>query len=231
MRVHYLQHAPFEGLGHIEHWLDRKQYSVSSTKLYMGQALPTLDKFDALIVMGGPMGIYDDTQHPWLIEERSYIKSAIDEGKTTLGVCLGAQLVADALGASIYANTEKEIGWFTVRKTSNANHSVFGDTLPQNFTAFHWHGDTFDLPAGGIPLLSSDACRNQAFSFNDRVLALQFHMEFTAEMSKDWVNAGRHELTAGKYIQSSEKITETDDHYNDMHRLLENLLEQLFSNA
>src|SRR5262249_47695751 len=136
-----------------------------------------LQEIDLVVVLGGPMNIYEEDKFPWLIAEKKFIRQAIEEKLAVLGLCLGSQLIADVLGAKIYPNDEKEIGWFPVEVTEAAlKHRLFSH-WPNFFTPFHWHGDTFDLPEGAIHLARSQACRNQAFLYQDRVVGLQFHLE------------------------------------------------------
>ncbi|MBL4852322.1 MAG: type 1 glutamine amidotransferase [Gammaproteobacteria bacterium] len=225
MRIHTLQHIAFEGLAHIGNWLEQTTHQVSTTHFYQDSHLPQQNEFDALIIMGGPMGIYDDQQYPWLKRERKFIKQAIVDKKPVLGICLGSQFIADALGAKVYANAQKEIGWFDLKKTDST--SIFDKHLPERFTALHWHGDTFDLPRGAIQLLSSEACQNQAFSFNDHVLALQFHLEMTPSSVNNIVTACAHELVTGQFIQDATTITSTQEHYSASQSLMEKLLAQL----
>jgi len=139
MKLHWLQHVPFEGLGIIEEWAETNSFEFSCTRLHADEQLPRIGSFDWLVVMGGPMGIYDHEEHPWLVAEKRFIKNAIDAGKTVLGICLGAQLIADVLGAKVYAGPQKEIGWFPIRRAEGAP-----EIIPEELTAFHWHGDTFD---------------------------------------------------------------------------------------
>jgi GMP synthase (glutamine-hydrolysing) len=157
MRIHYLQHVPFEGLGNIENWALSKGHQIADTQLYNNDPLPEPEEFDWLIVMGGPMNIYEEDRFPWLAREKVFIKDAIDSGKIVLGVCLGAQLIADALGAKIHKNQYPEIGWFDVRLTDAARKSRVFRRLPERFTAFHWHGDTFDLPPGATRIAESES--------------------------------------------------------------------------
>ena len=110
MRAHYLQHVSFEGLGSIEHWLQSKGYAISSTELFHSQLLPALEDVDLLVGVGGPMSVNDETDHPWLAKEKEFIRRAIEAGKPVLGICLGAQLIADAMGANVVSNSTKEIG-------------------------------------------------------------------------------------------------------------------------
>ncbi len=231
MRIHTLQHVPFEGLAYIGYWLEQSKHHVSTTHFYQDYHLPQSSEFDALIILGGPMGIYDDQQYPWLRVERKFIKHTIEDGKPVLGICLGSQFIADALGSNVYAHRQKEIGWFRLDKTDIANNSAFGKHLPQQFTALHWHGDTFDLPNMATPLLTSEACENQAFSFEDRVLALQFHLEMTPVSIDNIVKFCANELTDGPYIQDGATITNTTEHYATSNTIMEKLLEQLVNHA
>ncbi len=173
MKLHYLQHVPFEGLGIIENWAVSNGFEISCTRLFADEKLPDIGSFDWLVVMGGPMGIYDHEAHPWLMAEKQLIKNTIDAGKTVLGICLGAQLIADVLGAKVYPGPQKEIGWFPLQGSN--------PLLPETLTAFHWHGDTFEIPKGATHLASSAACKNQGFIYNGRVVGLQFHLETTPQ--------------------------------------------------
>ena len=206
MRIHYLQHVPFEGLGNIENWALAKGHQVSDTQLYNNDPLPEPEEFDWLIVMGGPMNIYEEDRFPWLAREKIFIKDTIDAGKIVLGVCLGAQLIASVLGAKIHKNQYPEIGWFDVRLTDAACKSRAFSRLPERFTAFHWHGDTFDLPPGATWIAESDACRNQAFEYGGRVIGLQFHLDTTLESIRRLVEYCGDELVPGEYVQSEEEM-------------------------
>ena len=153
LRIHTLMHVPFEGLGCIENWIQQKGHIVTFTKLYEEIIYPTSEEYDWLIVMGGPMSVYEEDIFPWLTEEKKFIHSAIDSGKTVIGICLGSQSIADVLGAKVYPNKTKEIGWLEISKTNN-------HPLTENFTnkttVFQWHGDTFDIPADAVQLFESE---------------------------------------------------------------------------
>ena len=177
MRIHYLQHMGCEGLGRIANWAAERGHAVSGTHLYRGDPLPNDDAFDCLVIMGGPMNIYEHRNHPWLTAEKPFIKRAIENGKIVLGVCLGAQLIADVLGAKIHQNASFEIGWFPVRFTAARRSIPAMRDFPEELSVLHWHGDTFDLPPGTVHLATSLACHHQAFAFGNRVIGLQFHIE------------------------------------------------------
>jgi len=174
-----IMHVPFEGLGCIEQWITKNNHSVTYIRLYEKHELPDMNAIDWLIVMGGPMGVYDEAIYPWLSEEKTFIKQAIEAGKTVLGICLGSQLIAEVLGAKVYPNKQKEIGWFDVALSERAKTDSLFAGFEDKFPVFHWHGDTFDLPEGSKHLISSEVCKNQAFLYNDKVLGLQFHFEVT----------------------------------------------------
>lgn len=229
MRIHYFQHVPFEGLGSIADWIRRKKHALSGTRFFSNEKLPEIDPIDWLIVMGGPMGIYDIDPYPWLNAERKFIETAISRGKVVLGICLGAQLVADALGAKIYQNRHKEIGWFPVTFFPQEDPSGFFDVFPEKLSVFHWHGDTFDLPPGASLIASSDACVNQAFTFNDQVFAFQFHLESTEESVRELIRHCGDEIKIGPYIQSSGEMLSEKSRFQDINKLMDSILESIES--
>ncbi len=206
MRIHYLQHVPFEGLGFIEAWARQQTHQVSSTALFAEEPLPAPDQFDFLVIMGGPMGVHDLSEHAWLTREKGFIEAALGQEKPILGICLGAQLLADVMGARVYPNRHKEIGWHPVTRTASADKTAIGAIVPASFQAFHWHGDTFDLPPGAIHLAESDACRQQAFFLPPAVLGLQFHLESTRESIDLLLRHCGHELLSAPFIQSEADI-------------------------
>ena len=206
LSIHALIHVPFEGLGCIEQWTNKNSHTVSYTKFYEDFKLPDTEEIDWLIVMGGPMGVYDEAVYPWLAEEKTFIRQAIEKGKTVLGICLGSQLIAEVLGAKVYPNKQKEIGWYDLHLTDEGKNEKLLAGFEDKFPVFHWHGDTYDLPAGSIRLFSSEVCLNQAFLYKGNVLGLQFHFEATAETLKEMVTHGASELVEDKTVQSAEQI-------------------------
>lgn len=206
LSIHAFMHVPFEGLGCIEEWITKHDHAVSYTKFYEGFSLPDPSEIDWLIVMGGPMGVYDEDIYPWLAQEKAFIRKAIENGKTVIGICLGSQLIAEVLGAEVYPNKQKEIGWFDVKLSETAKRHPLFEGFEDQFPVFHWHGDTYDLPAGSIHLISSDSCLNQAFLYKDKVLGLQFHFEVTEQLLKGMVENGADELLQNETIQSAEQI-------------------------
>lgn len=202
MRYHCLQHVSFETPGLLVGLIREKGHLLRTTELFRGEPLPTADDFDGLIIMGGPMSIHDEDVHPWLRAEKALIAAAIREGKKVFGICLGAQLIAAVLGARVYPNPQKEIGFWPLRWTGA------GGVGAEETLVFHWHGETFDLPAGAILLASTPACVNQAFRLGDRVLGIQFHPEVTPEIIRAMIGNEGWELVDAPYIQGAEKMLE-----------------------
>ncbi|MGH8655750.1 MAG: type 1 glutamine amidotransferase [Gammaproteobacteria bacterium] len=148
MRAHYLQHVPFEGLGSIDPWLRSSGAEVTGTKFFENSMLPNVNDIDLLVVMGGPMSVNDEADLPWLVTEKQLIRAAIEKERAVVGICLGAQLIANAMGAPVYPNKEKEIGWFPVsRAPAHDPRGLF--SFPAELLVFHWHGETFDLNGRG----------------------------------------------------------------------------------
>lgn len=230
MRAHYLQHVPFEGLGSIQPWLERAGYEITGTRFFELAELPDIGAFDLLVVMGGPMSVNDERQFPWLRQEKSFIRRAIRHGKSVLGVCLGAQLIASAVGARVYQNHFKEIGWFPVQGVSPADRSVF--CLPPSVEVFHWHGETFELPPGAIHLARSEGCENQAFQLGSSVFGLQFHLETTPESAREIVSHCRSELSPSRYVQSEATIlAAAPEKYQTINELMDEVLLFLHGNG
>lgn len=227
MRLHWLQHIWFEDLAHIKVWAENNDVTISRTAFFSDEQLPSTNDFDWLVIMGGPMGVYDENQYPWLAGEKKFIEKAITAGKTVLGICLGAQLIAAASGARVYKNKHKEIGWFDVFRTPEAVESRVFANLPDSFRAFHWHGDTFDLPTGARKLAKSQACSNQAFEWDDWVIGLQFHLESTTDSIGRLIANCGEELLERQFIQNAEQIMAQNSSVEQVNRLMETLLDNM----
>lgn len=208
MRAHYLQHVAFEGLGSIESWLVEQGYQISCTPFYQSSTLPMVEEIDFLIIMGGPMSVNDEAQYPWLATEKQFVRAFIASGKPVLGICLGAQLIASAMGGRVYPNAEKEIGWFPVRGVTSGEAGTF--VFPAETEVFHWHGETFTLPTGAHRLAQSAVCENQAFQLGANVIGLQFHLETTPQSAQALIEHCREELVAGAFIQTEQQIKAVD---------------------
>jgi GMP synthase (glutamine-hydrolysing) len=255
MKIHWLQHVEFEGLGCIEPWLAENGHEVSCTQLWKFDSVlnigkndgsgsrsavpqrscfPSIGNVDGLIVMGGPMGVYDEAIYPWLAEEKAFIKEIIGQNKPVLGICLGAQLIAEVLDSKVWKNQHKEIGFFPLRRSASyAGQAISKKVsnhwkLPEQFTAFHWHGDTFGIPEGAVHLASSEATANQAFIYKDNVLALQFHLETTEESLLALYENARDEITDAPFIQNLEEMRMSFSVLNVSNILMRNLLSGLF---
>ena len=227
MRIHYLQHVPFESPGVIETWAKSNDHKLTGTKLFASEVLPAPKNLDALIVMGGPMGVGDEKEYPWLRDEKILIKQCIDQHNKVLGICLGAQLIAEVLGAKVQPMLEKEIGWFPVYWTRQAREHSPLDFLPAEQMVFHWHGDVFYTPENAINLATSKGCENQAFFIDDHVLGLQFHLEMTPEGLSELISSSRNELKEGRFIQERDEIL-TSDYFSENHQILTKLLDRFF---
>ena len=227
MHLHYLKHVPFEGLGSIRTWAEARNFDITVTRFYADDNLPELDAIDCLFVMGGPMNIYEDLQYPWLYEEKKYIRQAIKAHKKVLGICLGAQLIADVLGARVYANAHKEIGWFPVIKTGRCAETLLANVLPAELEVLHWHGDTFDMPKQARRIARSPACENQGFVWHARVVALQFHLETTPEGLKALIDHCGDELVDGRYIQKAKDLLSNNKRFDNINQVMQKLLDRL----
>ena len=224
MRVQWLQHANHEDLGCIAPWLARQGHTASVSRLWAGDATPAVSTFDALIVMGGPMNIYEYDAHPWLKPEKKLIREAIDAGLPVLGVCLGSQLIADVLGAPVTRNAHTEIGWFPVALNAEGRQHAAFSGWPDTFDAFHWHGDTFAIPAGAKNLMHSEACAHQGYVWGDRVIGLQFHLEVTAADARLWF---QHETPKPeRYVQTPDFILQDIERFAANNRLMHALLDR-----
>lgn len=185
MRVLAFRHVPFEGLGLIEPALESRGVAFDYCDLYQpGATMPAASAYNGLIFMGGPMSVNDDL--PYIARELRLIERAAAAGTPMLGICLGSQLIAKALGARVYRNAAKEIGWFDVSLTEAGRRDPLLSALEPAECLFHWHGETFDLPSGAGLLAYSERTPHQAFRVGEAIYGLQFHLEITPAMIVDW---------------------------------------------
>ena len=205
MHIHFIQHVPFESPGYLLHWAAAQQHSTGFTRLYEEADFPSTDSIDWLVVMGGPMGVHDEKEYHWLAAEKAFIRQCIDAGKKVLGICLGSQLIADVLGARVYRNPQKEIGWMPV-SVLNTTHPLTKD-FPSSITVFHWHGDTFDLPPHSTQLFQTAACSHQGYLVGSHIAGLQFHMEVDESLVQQMLQHGKEELVDAPFIQSEATIS------------------------
>lgn len=231
MKVHYLQHVPHEALGGMESWFVSRGHHLSRTRFYAGDALPDPSQPDWLVVMGGPMGVYDEEAYPWLAEEKRFIASVLERDIPVLGVCLGAQLLAEVLGGSVTRNPQTEIGWFPVQLTeAGKSHGLLAG-VPPSFVPLHWHGDTFSIPEGAVQLARSEACENQAFAYGSKVLGLQFHVEAMPTTAEQFWEADAPNIVPASFVQSGAEIVDRPERYSEVYPVLLRVLEALEKSA
>lgn len=227
MRIHCLRHVPFEDEAAIGDWARERGHTLTHTNMHENPALPAEDAFDWLVVMGGPMSVGDTTQYPWLLAEKTFIARAVGNGRLVLGICLGAQLIAAALGAQVTRNRHKEIGWHPVALTTEGRDQAVFAGFPDIFPAFHWHGDTFALPEGAVHAARSEGCVNQAFVYKDRVVGLQFHLETTAKGMDKLIKHCKDDITPGPHVQDAKIMRAGSDALAMLGPLAERLLDNM----
>lgn len=231
VKIHCLQHLKNETLGNIGTWISLRGHRPTKTLLYEKTAFPEPEEFDMLLIMGGTMSVYQEKEFPWLKPEKEFVKEVIDAGKPILGSCFGAQLIADVLGGKVTRNQFKEIGWHRVKalvekKEKMENKSNDGQIISElpsglfpEFTAFMWHGDTFETPEDAVRLFESKACRNQGFIYSDNVLGLQFHPEADRQWIENLIDDSGHELIKEKYIQSKREMLGCEHYFEDSRKI------------
>ncbi len=218
MKIQVFQHVDFEGPAYISEIAQSALHSLHICRFDRGNTPLPAEDYDMLVIMGGPMSVKDDDALPWLKAEKKAVESALKSGKKMIGICLGAQMIADVLGANVYPNREKEIGWFPVHRSSAGSGNPPLHFLPDIATVFHWHGETFGLPDGSVRLYSSEATENQAFLYGDRVLALQFHLEMLKPSIESLSEFCASDLGAGKFIMQPAEMTEGLERYGSSNR-------------
>jgi GMP synthase-like glutamine amidotransferase len=227
LSIHTFMHVPFEGLGCIENWITVNNHSASYTKFYEPADLPKLADIDWLIIMGGPMSVHDEVEFPWLINEKRFIREAIEMGKAVIGICLGSQLIAEVLGSEIFPNKQKEIGWFDIQVTETGKSTAICEKFDTKFKAFHWHGETYNLPSGARHLFRSQACENQGFLYKEKVLGIQFHFEVTDKSLKAMLEGGESELIENETVQSAEKILNNSGFIENSNKMMFQILDKI----
>ncbi len=225
MNIICFQHVPYEKPGLIANWAEAHGHRLEVVRTDLKDPLEAVKRADALIVLGGPMGVHDDAQFPWLVVEKMALRQAIDRKIPTLGICLGAQLLADALGAHVFRGAQREIGWYPVEITDG----VIG--AGSVITPLLWHGDAFTLPEGARPIGSSAACDVQGFRYGDHVLALLFHIEMTRAGLTDLITHCADEIDGSQTCQSPESMLAPDVPFAEIHAVAWRVLDDFFERA
>jgi GMP synthase-like glutamine amidotransferase len=229
MRWHCLQHLPDEGPGHAAAWLAAQGHALTYTELFEpNPVFPALAEFDGLLVLGGAMSVHEEADFPWLAPEKTFLREALRAGKITLAICLGAQLVAQALGGEVRRNPEPEIGFWTVRFSAKALAHPLLRGWPDKATVLHWHADTFTVPPGAVRVGMSAGCAAQGFVWGDGIIGLQFHPEMTEEMVEKLIDFENHEMAGeAEFVQTASQIRSKLKSVWKGRRLLEQLLENM----
>lgn len=228
MKIHIFKNVPFEDGANIEKWAKLNGIEVQEYDLFSEYELPKPKDVQFAAIMGGPMNVYEDRKYPWLKDIKKFIQNCIRTEKKVLGVCLGAQLIASVLGAKVDKNRYKEIGWWNVKKCQSTEGTYF-ENLPDNFTSFHWHGDTFEIPRNSRRLAFSQACSNQAFQYKENVLGLQFHLEYSKQSIDRLIeNCGDEMEPNREFVQNHEQILSQMTYTKETEELLFKLLDRFF---
>ena len=226
---HCLQHLPNEGPGHAADWLAAHGHALTHTRLFEpNPEFPALSEFDGLLILGGAMSVHDEEAFPWLRQEKAFLREVLRAGKVTLAICLGAQLLAEALGAEVRLNHEPEIGFWTVRFSAKALEHPLLRGWPEKAAVLHWHSDTFAVPPGAIRVGMSAGCATQGFVWGDGVIGLQFHPEMTVPMVEQLMAFEGHETAEEQeFVQTAEQIRAKLKSVWKGRKLLESLLTNL----
>ncbi|HKI45156.1 MAG TPA: type 1 glutamine amidotransferase [Balneolales bacterium] len=227
MDIHVLQHVPYEGPGIIRDWAGKNNHRLHIHPVFLeDSSLPQFHSDDVLVVMGGPMNIYEEEKYPWLVDEKAVIREAVATGRKVLGICLGAQLIADVIGGKVVRNEHAEIGWFPIEWTPIAMDSVLFKHSTKEMMVYHWHGDRFELPASAELLAGSEACANQAFIYKEHVAGFQFHAEMRKDDATRLIEHNTDELKPGTFIQSEEQMLAQPEWFNNTNKWMARFLDR-----
>ena len=229
MRIQLIEHDPEDfSRTNISFWAAKNGYPVNQIYVCNNEDLPSIDSFDWLMVMGGSQHAWDEQGNSWLQEEKAFVGEALAKGKPFLGICFGAQLLAESLGGRIFPNTYKEIGWHKVSVNPAGQASFLFQNVPQSLVSFHWHSDHFSLPQDCTRLADSKASENQAFVGNNRPLVgLQFHPEYTREMVMYFARKNGHDWVPDEFISDKNKVIAQTKEIADTYWLMEILLNNM----
>lgn len=224
-----LQHIECEDLGTIGHAMYRRGIEHRYVRLFDGEPVPKgTGGYTGLIILGGPMNVYEEDRFPYLKDEDILIKKAIDRGIPILGICLGGQLIAKANNAKVRKGAKKEIGWYELRLSQGGKEDAVFGGLPEKLTVFQWHGDTFDIPEGATHLAGSELFPNQAYRIGDNIYGLQFHLEVTERMIRQWMSEYQDEVASLNYIDPEKIINDTAKYIDTLSRRAECFYDKFF---
>ena len=229
MRLQLIEHdAEDFSCTNISFWAAKKGYPVKQTYVCNNENMPPMDSFDWLMVMGGSQHAWDEQNNPWLRAEKALLKDALAAGKIILGICFGAQLLAEALGGNTFPNRYKEIGWHEVSLNRAGRASWLFENIPPTFVSFHWHSDHFSLPRSCTTLAYSEATENQAFVCDGRPLVgLQFHPEYTRQMVRYFAGKPDQDWTPDKYVSGTDAVLAKTEQIPETYWLAETLLNNM----
>lgn len=228
MNILAFRHFEFDDTSAIDKWAKWGGHQLTVVNPADGLVEEWLDWVELLLILGGPMSVYEEEAYPWLIEEKRFVKAALNKRIKTIGICLGAQMLAEVLGAKVYRHSVKEIGWHALERTEEQHPWL--EQMPNTFYSFQWHGDTFELPAGARLLARSEACGHQAFAYDSHILALQFHLETTPACMEQMLTRWESELVESPYIQSASHIRENINRVAASFQILHQVLDQAAAN-
>jgi GMP synthase (glutamine-hydrolysing) len=226
LNIHYYQHVSYEGLAVIQKWADLNGHNLSKTNFKNNEPIPNPDMYDILIVLGGPMSVNDESKYPWLKTEKKSINRCLNDGKKVIGICLGAQMLAEVLGAKVYKSELPEVGWHNIFFTENKQNFEAMNVFPDELNTFHWHYETFDLPSGCSRIAYSQSCDNQIFAYGDIAVGFQCHLEQNEYLIGRMLDRSGSQLENSKFIQPKEEILANIHHANYNNKLLFEFLDK-----
>ncbi|MDX8047689.1 type 1 glutamine amidotransferase [Gracilibacillus sp. S3-1-1] len=230
MNIHVIQNDPIVGPGYIKEWAEDNHHVLTITNGNKLHTYPNLADFDLLIVLGGRMAAYEEANYPWLADEKKWLQTVIENQKYVLGICLGAQLIADAMGGKARKHTHQEIGWWNIDFRDEAKSHPLLAEFPKQLAFYQFHGDTFSLPEEAIAVAENEACSNQAFVIGNHVLAVQFHPEMNVEIVASFIDQYGASLTEQQFVQNVNEML-NNDHFQTsksyMYQILHNFAEQI----
>lgn len=229
MRLHLFEHDPIDmSRTNITKWAEAKGYQITQTYVCNNEKMPAIDDLDWLMVMGGSPHAWEEDVHPWLAPEKEFIARALDNNKPILGICFGAQLLAEALGGSVFRNENEEIGWIEVTLSEDGKNSFLFQNVPETFLTFHWHSDHFSLPPGCTRLAYSEPSANQAYICKERPIAgVQFHPEYTRDMVKQFAREWGDEWQKGPFVADKEAVLAQTEKIPDTYWLMTTMLDNM----